>query len=69
MLAHNKALAAQLCNELRISSLITLLILHLLLRLLPTGGLRSGQRHLHRQDGVDQRGDRHAAPLGDAVIV
>ena len=70
VLAHNKTLAAQLCNELR--------------EFFPKNAVEyfisyydyyqpeaqcSGQRHLHRQDGVDQRRDRHAASLGDPIPV
>jgi excinuclease UvrABC helicase subunit UvrB len=58
VLAHNKTLAAQLCNELReffpnnaVEYFISLL------RLLPARGLCAGLGHLYRQDGIDQRGD------------
>ena len=67
-LAHNKILR-QLRNELRSFFLRTPLSTSFPITLLPAGGLCSGQRHLHRQNGVDQRGDRHAASLGDAIVV
>ena len=70
VLAHNKTLAAQLCNELReffpenaVEYFISYYDYY------QPGGLRTSQRHLHRQDGLDQRGDRHAAPLGDPFFV
>ena len=70
VLAHNKTLAAQLCNELReffpenaVEYFISYYDYY------QPEALRSGERHLHRQDGVDQRGDRHAAPLGNTVVV
>jgi excinuclease UvrABC helicase subunit UvrB len=58
VLAHNKTLAAQLCNELReFFSRKCCRILHFLLRLLPTRGLRTRQRYIYRQNRVDQRRD------------
>ena len=64
----NKTLAAQFANELRL-----LLprqrgrVLRLLLRLLPTRGLRPADRHLHREGLLDQRGGRAAAALRDQL--
>ena len=63
VLAHNKTLAAQLCNEFR-----TYFpqqrgrVLRLLLRLLPARGLRPVEGPLHREGLGDQPGDRPAAP-------
>ena len=69
VLAHNKTLAAQLCNELReffpnnaVEYFISYYDYYQPEAYVPVS-------HLHRQDGVDQRGDRHAAPLGDPFAV
>ena len=70
MIAHNKTLAAQLCNEFR-----TYFprqrgrVLRLLLRLLPARGLRPEQGPLHREGLGDQPGDRPAAPRRDGGAV
>ena len=42
-------------------------VLRLLLRLLPTRGLRPADRHLHREGLLDQRGGRAAASLRDQL--
>ena len=65
VMAHNKTLAAQLCNEFReFFPGQRGRVLRLLLRLLPAGGLRSGPGSLHREGLLDQRRDRPAAPRG-----
>ena len=64
----NKTLAAQFANELR-ELLPTQRgrVLRLLLRLLPTRGLRPADRHLHREGLLGQRGGRAAAALRHLV--
>ena len=66
VIAHNKTLAAQLCNEFReffpdnaVEYFVSLL------RLLPARGVRPAGRPLHREGRVDQRRHRPAAALGD----
>ena len=44
-------------------------VLRQLLRLLPAGGLRPGDRLLHRERSDHQRGDRPHAAVGDAVAL
>ena len=67
VIAHNKTLAAQLYGEFK-----ELFpdgrgpLLRQLLRLLPAGGLRPLDGHVHREGLVDQRRDRPDAPRGDA---
>ena len=63
VIAHNKTLAAQLCNEFReFFPRERGRVLRQLLRLLPARGLRPGAGPLHREGLVDQRRDRPAAP-------
>ena len=56
LIAHNKTLAAQLCNEFReylphnaVEYFVSLL------RLLPAGGLPAGVGHVYREGLIDQR--------------
>ena len=44
-------------------------VLRQLLRLLPAGGLRAGDRLVHREGSDDQRRDRPDAAVGDAVAL
>ena len=68
VIAHNKTLAAQLCNEFReFFPRQRRRVLRLLLRLLPARGLPGGVRHVHREGLGDQRRHRPAAPRGDVV--
>ena len=63
VIAHNKTLAAQLCNEFReYPARQRGRVLRQLLRLLPARGVPAGDRYLHREGLVDQRRDRPAAP-------
>ena len=63
IIAHNKTLAAQLCNEFRTYFPSQLgRVLRLLLRLLPARGLRPQQGPVHREGLGDQPGDRPPAP-------
>ena len=65
VIAHNKTLAAQLCNEFReFFPRQRGRVLRQLLRLLPARGLRARAGPLHREGLLDQRRDRPAAPLG-----
>ncbi len=67
VIAHNKTLAAQLYQEFKyVLPRERGRVFRLLLRLLPARGVRPGLRHLHREGGDDQRGDRPPAPLGHA---
>ena len=78
VIAHNKTLAAQLCNEFReFFPRERRRVLRLLLRLLPAGGVRPAGRPLHRE-GLSRNDDidrlRHAATSNllsrrDTVIV
>ena len=62
VLAHNKTLAAQLFHEFRIVLPAERGgIFRQLLRLLPAGGIRPRERHLHRERIDDQRRARQAA--------
>ena len=66
VIAHNKTLAAQLCNEFReFLPGERRRVLRLLLRLLPARGVRPPGRSLHREGRVDQRRHRPAPPRGD----
>ncbi|MEJ7715836.1 MAG: DEAD/DEAH box helicase family protein [Thermoleophilaceae bacterium] len=70
VIAHNKTLAAQLCNEFREFFPAELgRVLRLLLRLLPARGLRPGPGSVHREGLLDQRGDRAPAPRRHLVAV
>ncbi len=66
VIAHNKTLAAQLCNEFReFFPAERGRVLRLLLRLLPARGVRPAGRPLHREGLVPERRHRPAAPRGD----
>ena len=70
VMAHNKTLAAQLCNEFRTffpDNAVEYFVS--LLRLLPARGLRPEQGPLHREGLGDQPGDRPPAPRGDGGAV
>ena len=70
VIAHNKTLAAQLCNEFReFFPEQRRRVLRQLLRLLPARGLRPGAGPLHREGLLDQRRDRPAAPRRHRVPV
>ena len=70
VIAHNKTLAAQLCNEFRTYFPAQRgRVLRLLLRLLPARGVRPEQGPLHREGLGDQPGDRPPAALGDGGAV
>ena len=60
VIAHNKTLAAQLCNEFRVLPHERGGVFRLLLRLLPAGGVRSPGGPVHREGFVPER--RHLAP-------
>ena len=69
-MAHNKTLAAQLCNEFRTYFPTELRrVLRLLLRLLPARGLRPVAGPLHREGLGDQPGDRPAASRRHGLAV
>ena len=66
VMAHNKTLAAQLCNEFRTffpDNAVEYFVS--LLRLLPARGLRPEQGPLHREGLGDQPGGRPPAARGD----
>ena len=70
VIAHNKTLAAQLCNEFRTffpDNAVEYFVS--LLRLLPARGLRPEPGPLHREGLGDQRGDRPPAPRRDRRAV
>jgi RecG-like helicase len=70
VIAHNKTLAAQLCNEFReFFPAAAVEYFVSLLRLLPARGLRAGPGSLHREGLDDQRRDRSPPPCrhGGAV--
>ena len=68
VIAHNKTLAAQLCNEFReFFPRQRRRVLRLLLRLLPARGVRPAGRPLHREGLVPQRRHRAVAALRDVV--
>ena len=70
VIAHNKTLAAQLCNEFReFFPDDAGRVLRLLLRLLPARGLRPGAGPLHREGLDGQRRDRPPAPRRDRGAV
>ncbi len=66
VIAHNKTLAAQLCNEFReFFPAQRGRVLRLLLRLLPAGGVRPAGRPLHREGQLAERRHRPAPPRSD----
>ena len=66
VIAHNKTLAAQLCNEFReFFPAQRGRVLRLLLRLLPARGVRPAGRPLHREGLVAQRRHRPPPACGD----
>ena len=66
VIAHNKTLAAQLCNEFReFFPHERRRVLRLLLRLLPARGVRPSGRPLHREGQLAQRRHRPAPARGD----
>ena len=68
VIAHNKTLAAQLCNEFReFFPRERRRVLRLVLRLLPARGVHPAGRPLHREGLVPERRHRAAAALGDVV--
>ncbi len=70
VIAHNKTLAAQLCNEFReFFPRQRRRVLRQLLRLLPARGVPPVVRHVHREGLVDQRRHRPPAPRGDGRAV
>ena len=70
VIAHNKTLAAQLCNEFReFFPAQRGRVLRLLLRLLPARGVRPAGRPLHREGLLAERRHRAAPALGDVVAL
>ena len=68
IMAPNKTLAAQLYGEFKkLFPQQRRRVLRLVLRLLPARSVPADDRHLHREGLVDQRRDRQAAPLRDAL--
>ena len=70
IIAHNKTLAAQLCNEFREFFPIERgRVLRLVLRLLPARGVRPAGRSLHREGLLAERRHRAAAARCDVVAL
>ncbi len=68
VIAHNKTLAAQLCNEFREFFPVERgRVLRLVLRLLPARGVHPAGRPLHREGLVPERRHRAAPAVGDVV--